>query len=237
MVKNSLIATGVTKLSKAHMKRKGLLHRHKRAAPAAKEAKPETTTKTIGGAKNGQTRVVPVKKAPKFYAGQSVSKPKVSRKAKTPKRAALRSTITPGTVLILLSGRFRGKRVVFLKQLASGLLLITGPFKVNGVPLRRVNQAYVIATSTKIDLSGLKVDDKINDAYFKSRKDEPKSNTEADFFKDAVEKKKRNPSKIADQKQVDKVILSAIAKQEHLKHYLNAKFALSKGQAPHKMKF
>nr|VZI33387.1 unnamed protein product [Spirometra erinaceieuropaei] len=66
-------------------------------------------------------------------------------------RASLRR---PGTVVILLAGRHRGKRAVCVGRHAhSGLLLITGPYSVNGIPVRRVHPDYVIATKTVIRLS------------------------------------------------------------------------------------
>ena len=35
-------------------------------------------------------------------------------------------------------------------QLDSGLLMVTGPYRANGVPAKRCNQAYCIATSAKV---------------------------------------------------------------------------------------
>lgn len=56
-----------------------------------------------------------------------------------------------------------------------------GPYKVNGVPLRRVNQAYVIATSTKVNLAGVQLP-AIDDKYFAKEKIAAKKTKEEQFF-------------------------------------------------------
>ena len=103
------------------------------------------------------------------------------RKYKAPRPTRLRKNIAPGQILVLLGGRFKGKRVVFLKQLKSGLLLVTGPHKINGVPLKRVNQAYVIPTATKVDLAGVDAAG-IDDEYFARAKVQKAKKSEEGFF-------------------------------------------------------
>merc|ERR1712113_1122219 len=87
-----------------------------------------------------------------------------ARKHPSKDGAKMRKGVEPGRVLILLAGRFRGKRVVCLKQLKSGLLAVTGPYKVNGVPVRRVNQVYTMTTSTKVTVGDAK---NVTDESFK----------------------------------------------------------------------
>jgi large subunit ribosomal protein L6e len=177
----------------------------------ARAAKPKFSFKYAGTA--------PVQGAAgKYYPAEDV----VLKKGPTPVRNApkTRSSIKAGTVAILVAGRFRGKRVVVLKVLSSGLLLVSGPYNVNGVPLRRVNQKYVIATSTSVDVKGVDVS-KIDDAFFARGKDE----------------KGPSAARKAAQDSVDKALGAAVGKTEHLKEYMQAKFTLSKGDKPHAMKF
>ena len=189
--------------------------------------------KTIGGAKNGGSRQVADTKAPKYYPADDV--PEKAKSSSGAGVAKLRKSIQPGTVLILLAGRFRGKRVVFLKQLASGLLLVTGPYAVNGVPLRRVNQAYVIATSTKVNIAGVKAD-KFEDSYFgkaKAKKGGKKGGKKGEEMFEEEEKSELKPERVADQKAVD----AALKVEATVGKYLKTRFSLSKRDTPHTMSF
>lgn len=180
-----------------------------------------------------EKKAAPATRPPRFYPAEDVAKPLAHNAVHKPTK--LRASISAGTVLIVLSGRFKGKRVVCLGQLPSGLLLVTGPFKLNGVPVRRVNQAYVIATSTKVQLPQLDLS-KFTDKYFKSVEAKSSKKGEKEFFDQSEAKKKELAADyIANQKSLDAALLPALSAE--LKAYLSTRFTLKDGDRPHLMKF
>ena len=161
------------------------------------------------------------------------NKSQFKRKCKVPKASKLRSNITPGTILILLSGRFRGRRVVFLKQLKSGLLLVTGPYKFNGVPLKRVNQAYVIATRTKVTLGNIPHLEKLDDSFFKRVALKVNEKGEVLMPSDKEKSDRVTSDRKTAQANVDTEVKKAITNTPFLKEYLKNRFALKSGQYAH----
>ena len=117
--------------------------------------------------------------------------------------------------------------------------LHSGPYKINGVPLRRINQAYCIATSTKIDVSSVKIPDHVDDSYFSERAQGESQEGSDEFFSQAPAAVNQEwlTKRKEDQKSVDTAVLKAVDAVPVLRAYLNAKFSLQRGQAPHLIKF
>ncbi|KRX78143.1 60S ribosomal protein L6 [Trichinella britovi] len=235
----------VMRFSRARMFAKRCVYKYlkpKKIVPKLRDPVSIYKIKPVGGENNGKERKVLVKKPPKLVSVvKRRKKPKLSKNKffkNHPKK--LKPSLTPGTIVILLAGRHKGKRAVFLKQLGSGLLLITGPHKLNGCPLRRINQIYVIGTKTKLNIKDVEIPDHLNDSYFKRIKQKKRINPEADIF---VTKKKKyvvSEQRKKDQKAVDSMVLNAIRSSEDKKYlfgYLGSNFGLRKGDCPHKMVF
>ena len=111
--RNPLLTRGVERYSRSQSYIRSGLLKVKSKKAIAKKAEPAAAAK----------------RAPGFYPADDVrGKFRNNKKAKPTK---LRASLTPGTVVIILAGRFRGKRAVFIKQLPSGMLLVNGalPFE------------------------------------------------------------------------------------------------------------
>jgi large subunit ribosomal protein L6e len=203
------------------------------------QKKPALKKKPVGGERNGKERLVRTKRFPRYYPTEDRPKKfSVKRKKFSDHPRRFRSTLTPGTVVILVAGKHAGKRVVVVKHLSSGLLLVTGPQKLNGVSLRRVNQIYVIATSTKLDLSATTADN-LDDKFFK-RVRPAKKNADKDIFDSTKEKPQLSDERRQAQSTVDSDVLNAIkahADSRLLRRYLKSRFQLWNGVLPHKLKF
>ena len=113
---------------------------------------------------------------------------------------------------------------------------VAGPFSVNGVPLKRVNAAYVIATVTKVDLPK-KLPKDIDDSYFAKEESEEPAAGEDKFFAQTKKTVETSDERKKTQEAFDKAIAPAVTKDEMLAGYLKATFTLSKGDKPHKMIF
>jgi large subunit ribosomal protein L6e len=204
-----------------------------------KQRKPALKKKPVGGERNGKERLVRTKRFPRYYPTEERPKKfSVKRKRFGDHPRRFRSSLTPGTVVILVAGKHAGKRAVVVKHLSSGLLLVNGPHKLNGVSLRRVNQIYVIATSTKLDLSSANFDN-LDDKFFK-RVRPTKKNAEKDIFDSNKEKPQLSEERRQAQRTADTAVLNAIkanADSRLLRRYLKSRFQLWNGVLPHKMKF
>jgi len=240
--RNYNLGNGVYRFSKTRMFHKKAIYKFvgKKVAPTKKPVKPLSVEKPIGGEKNGGKRIVLLRKRRNYYATQDKIKKHPAKRLFKQHPRKLRTSLTPGTVLILLAGPHKGKRVVFLKQLHSGLLLVTGPFLINACPLRRVHQRYVIGTQTKLDISGVKLADNINDAYFRRERKKRAKKEEGDIFSTKKEAYKVSDQRKVDQKQLDKEVIAAIKKNPDKKilfAYLASMFGLRSSQYPHRMNF
>jgi large subunit ribosomal protein L6e len=85
----------------------------------------------------------------------------------------------------------------------------------------------------------VQTDAKINDSYFSKSEKKRTRSAEDEFFADGKPKEKEAfpESKAADQREVDKVVLTAVKKTEYLAKYLQASWGLSKGEYPHQLAF
>ena len=246
-VKNRDLGSGITRWSRFAIRQKNsyrlkAVKAGKKTAPKKKVASKVSITveKQIGGAKNGKTRIVKVQKNRGSYATKArVSKRPTNNYFKKHTRYT-RRTLVPGKVLVLLAGRHKGKRVVLLKVLSSGLLLVNGPFNLNSCPLRRISQRYVISTKTRVNLKGVTIPEHINDDYFKRADKKKARKTEGDIFAKQEEKYQPSEQRKKDQVEVDKLVKGALKKTHEgtlVSKYLKSYFALRSHQYPHRLRF
>merc|ERR1712045_454523 len=235
--RNYALESGVYRFGKSKTYHKKAVYKFvKKTTPKkAADTKPTFFEKPVKGDKNGGKRMVRVKRlrsdVPTYVRpGRGTSKQFFSKHARS-----LRPSLQEGTVAIVLAGAHKGKRVLVLKQLASGLVLITGPMKLNGCPMRRINQIYLLATETALDVSAVTVPENVNDEYFKHARPEKVKKEGGDIFTSKKEEYKPSEQRKTDQAAMDAAILEVIKKHPEaaaLKSYFKATFQLSKGQYP-----
>merc|ERR1712168_497074 len=174
---------------------------------------------------------VRVKKLPNNYPVETKHRFIRMSKKLHPPRA--RKAVQPGVFAIFLAGVHQGKHVVILKALESGLILVCGPMRVNGCPMRRVDQRYIIATKTSIDISSVKIPDSVNDDLFKRTINNKTTKKSSLFSNEKKDKEKYAPSEEKKKltAEVESQVIAVLEKhpeREMMFKYICSKFSLQK---------
>lgn len=141
------------------------------------------------------------------YVNQIKPKKNINKKKYKEKKV-----IEKGSILILIGNKFNGKKCILLKYSKKGALIVSGPYSINGIPLRRINFKYAIQTDIKIDILGLNTQF-LSDKYFDFLKESDKLNS-------SMQKQKIISLHRIRQKVIDKYLEREIKKNFFLKCYL-----------------
>jgi len=155
----------------------------------------------------------------------------------------LRKSITPGTVGILLKGPQKARRVIFIKQLESGLLMVANP--VSGDEPTTIDHRYFMSTKLKLDISGVKVPEEMVHTHFHNKAERRKAYLKARRTATVLGEGENKPAGFTDeQKAINKKLVDQLADivQKHpespvLEGYMKTKFRLTHRDFPHRMNF
>ncbi|KAM0671339.1 60S ribosomal protein L6 [Ordospora colligata] len=120
-----------------------------------------------------------------------------------------RSDLTSGMIVVVLEGVYAAKRVVYLKSLENNLTLCVGPRSINGVGLFKIDERYLLATSTVLKID---VDAKID--------------CENVFLAERDVYALPNAGASSTEQKIDEQVMKAVKAVEYMKTYLSEQFEI-----------